>query len=65
MYLLECMGVLVHQNYPFSRYQHVFDYFLDMVGKTNNVKIQSICLLTIRKFLDLFNRDLSTQKASL
>lgn len=59
------MGVLVNQNYPFARYQHVFDYFLETVTKTNSIKIQVICLLTIKKFLDLFSSDLSAQKTSL
>lgn len=52
--LLECMGALVCPNYAFSQYRHLLDYCIQNILKPESVKIQSICLLNVRKFLGLF-----------
>lgn len=50
---------MVADNYPFVLYEPVLSYLLETISRQNNIKIQNICLLSIKKFLDLFAQDLS------
>ena len=55
--LLQSLKELLSEFYPFARYQSVFDSCFDILAKNNSAKIQNVCLLTVRRCLDLFSKD--------
>lgn len=57
--MLKCLRELVSAHYPYEKYAHVLDLYFDTFSKNPSVKIQEICLLSIKKFLDLFHQTLS------
>lgn len=58
--LLLCLGELISQEHPFEKYQFIYDYFFETINKNSNVKIQSICLLSIKKIIEIFITQISS-----
>jgi hypothetical protein len=59
--LLLCLRELVSEEHSFEKYQSVYDYFFDTINKSNNIKIQSICLLGIKKIIEVYRNVLSSR----
>jgi hypothetical protein len=52
--LLLCLRELISEEHPFEKYQFIYDFFFETISKNSNVKIQSICLLSIKKMIEIF-----------
>lgn len=63
--LLQSIRELVSDHYPFRAYEQVFQQYFDTISKNNSIKVQFICLLSIRKFLEVFPKDISDHSQHL
>lgn len=63
--LLHCLRELLSNYYPFSKYQEIYDYCLQCLKTQSTTRIQTISLNTIRRFLELFPQDISSQPQKL
>lgn len=53
--LLLCIKELVSSDHAFAQYEGVYDLFFNIIAKTNNVKIINICILSLKKIVELFS----------
>ena len=52
--LLSCLRELISRDHPFNSYERVQDFVFDQLNRVNNIKIQSICVGTLRRLNETF-----------
>ena len=59
------MKELISEYYPFEKYQAILRFSFDRMGKNSSAKMQNVCLLTLRKFIQTFPKEIASSKQYL